>query len=327
MISYLEETRNPLTTLVRDMWLTHMMHWAESRQPMLNKANSIIAVSHVSLSFTTGNRRFRFIVAFNLDRRREAPNRRAKSLIVESIVDQIRAAGGRFLEKIDRDQDFWIQISERCAREKVSHALRDKYPLSTLTDAKSRLKRRLADPNRKTSDYHFIVANERLLRADLPDNVYATDEAVECILTTEIESIGVSVSTVSDSLFVEEQPQVPISSLPRALTREVNPHPVVSQYSNGKRDGLVYASCSDEIFGRRYSSLDCKTNDMFWNLNTSFDSALVPHNVVLGEDIDDEDNEHGDFVDWNDDGDLPHDFTADDCENLVAMLDFASSLP
>ena len=244
-------------------------------------------------------------------------------MVVESIVDQIRAAGGRFVEKLKQDHDFWIQVSDKVAKEKVSHALRDKYPLSTLADAKSRLKRRLADPNRETNDYHFIAANERLLRIDLPDTEYATDEAVEYILTAEIESIGV---TGSDSLFVEERPQVSISSPPRALTREVNPHPVVSQYSDGKRDGLVYASCSGEIFGRRYSSLDHKTNDMSWNLNTSFESALALRNVVLGEDrlyveIDDED-----FADWNNDGDLPHDFTADDCENLVAMLDFASSL-
>ena len=64
---------------------------------------------------------------------------------------------------------------------------------------------------------------------------------------------------------------------------------------------------------------------MFWNLTTTFEPALVPRNVLLGEDrffdgIDDEDNEHEDVADWNNDGDLPHDFTADDCENLVAML-------
>ena len=29
--------------------------------------------------------------------------------------------------------------------------------------------------------------------------------------------------------------------------------------------------------------------------------------------------------DWHNDGDLSHDFTACDCENLVAMLDVASS--
>ena len=35
---------------------------------------------------------------------------------------------------------------------------------------------------------------------------------------------------------------------------------------------------------------------------------------------DDDDSEHEVVADWNNDGDLPHDFTADDCENLVAVL-------
>ena len=246
-------------------------------------------------------------------------------MVVDSIVDQIREAGGRFVEKVARDQDVWLQVSEKVAREKVSHALRDKCPLSTLADAKSSLKRRLADPNRKTDDYHFIAANERLLRVDLPESDHATDEAVEYILTTEIESIGVAASTVSDdSLMVAEQPKVSISSPPSARPREVIPDPVVSRDSGGKRDGLVYAICADNIFGRRFSSLDRKTNDMFWSLNTSFEPDLVPRNVFLGvdcffDDIDDED--------WNDVGDLPQDFNADDCENLGAMLDFAISLP
>ena len=92
--------------------------------------------------------------------------------------------------------------------------------------------------------------------------------------------------------------------------------------------GLVYAVArSDESFGRRSSSLDHKRNDMFWNLTTTFEPALVPPNVVLGDDrsydvldFDDEDNEHEDVADWNNDGDLPHDFTTDYCENLAAML-------
>jgi hypothetical protein len=66
---------------------------------------------------------------------------------------------------------------------------------------------------------------------------------------------------------------------------------------------LVYAIiCADNIFGRRFSSLDHKRNDMFWSLNTSFEPAFVPRNVLLGEDrlygdTDDDDNEHEDFSD------------------------------
>jgi hypothetical protein len=53
----------------------------------------------------------------------------------------------------------------------------------------------------------------------------------------------------------------------------------------------------------------------------------VPPNVVLGDDrsydvldFDDEVYEHEDVANWNNGGDLPHDFTTDYCENLAAML-------
>jgi hypothetical protein len=144
---------------------------------------------------------------------------------------------------------------------------------------------------------------------------------VKYILTNEIESMGVSASTVSDSLFMAEQPQVSISSPPSARPREV---------IGGKWDELVYAIRSDNIFGRRFRSLDHKTSDdMFWSLNASFEPALVPRNVLLDEDrfFDDiygQDHEHENFSYWNNDGDLPLDFNADDCENLVAMLDFST---
>jgi hypothetical protein len=199
----------------------------------------------------------------------------------------MREAGCRFLEKLEREEDVWLQVSEKVAREKVSHALRDKSPVSTLTDAKSRLKRRLADPNNKTDDYHFIAANERLLRVALPDSEHKTDEAVEKILTAEIESIGViSASTVSNSFLGEEQ--------------------------------------------RHASWLDHKINGMFSSLNTSYEPARIPCNLVLGDDlfyddIDDEDTEHETVSGWNNDGDLPQDFNADDCENLMAMLDSSFS--
>jgi hypothetical protein len=66
----------------------------------------------------------------------------------------------------------------------------------------------------------------------------------------------------------------------------------------------VHASRSDESFGRRLSSLDHKTQDMFCNLNTTFQPALAPPNVVLSDDRfydvldwDDKDNEHI-YVSW-----------------------------
>ena len=97
----------------------------------------------------------------------------------------MREAGCRFLEKLEREEDVWLQVSEKVAREKVSHALRDKSPVSTLTDAKSRLKRRLADPNNKTDDYHFIAANKRLLRVDLPEIDHATGNTLLALFSID----------------------------------------------------------------------------------------------------------------------------------------------
>ena len=61
----------------------------------------------------------------------------------------------------------------------------------------------------------------------------------------------------------------------------------------------MHASRSDESFDRRLSSLDHKTQNMLWNLNTTFQPALAPPNVVLRDDsfydvpdLDDKDNEH-----------------------------------
>ena len=198
---------------------------------------------------------------------------------------------------------------------------------------------RLADLNRKTDDSHFIAANEWVLRVHLPDSDHATDDAAGRILTAEIESTRPK-EAIPDpvvSLFAEEQPHVLISSpaqstLPRP--KLVIPRPVINQNSHGRRNGLVHASRSDESFDRHLSSLDHKTQDRLWNLNTTFQPALAPPNVVLRDDsfygvpdLEDKDNEHIDMSvgDWHNDGNLSHDFTADDCENLVAMLDVASS--
>ena len=138
-------------------------------------------------------------------------------MVVKSIVPQrIRAAGGRFLEKLERDQDVWLQVSEEVAGEKVSHAPRDNHPLSNLTDAaKSMHKNRLAAPNRKTDDSHFIAANEWLLRVHLPDSDHATDDAVRRSLTAEIESTRPQ-EAIPDpvvSLFAEDHPHVSVHVL------------------------------------------------------------------------------------------------------------------
>ena len=91
----------------------------------------------------SGNRRFRFIIALNLDRYRYAIDRRAKSKVVNSIVRHVQQLDGRFLEKCDENGETWFPVSSEIARRKVSHALRDTFPLEALRESFCSLKTKL----------------------------------------------------------------------------------------------------------------------------------------------------------------------------------------
>jgi hypothetical protein len=100
-----------------------------------------------------GNRRFRVVVALNLGRYISARTRADKSLVVNSIVEQIREASplGGFVKQ-DRD-GYWHEIGTAQAREKVGHTLRD-----CVTDS--------LRPKATTSDEDRI-ANVRKIQFDL----------------------------------------------------------------------------------------------------------------------------------------------------------------
>ena len=73
-----------------------------------------------------GNIVFREKVSSNVHRYRQARCRMAKSLIVTSIVDDIRSKtpNGGFVKYLDKAQ-CWVEIGDIMARDKVGHALRD----------------------------------------------------------------------------------------------------------------------------------------------------------------------------------------------------------
>ena len=78
-----------------------------------------------------GNKRFRVLCEMNLDRYTAATTKIEKSLIVMSIVDTIRDAGGDDgkgtggFVKEDVQTGRWYEISEAAAREKVGQKLRE----------------------------------------------------------------------------------------------------------------------------------------------------------------------------------------------------------
>jgi hypothetical protein len=72
-----------------------------------------------------GNRRFRVTISLNLRRYMEAPTRREKSAVMQSVVDVLlRHAGARFLKKKKKRIDYLV-LDAKQVRQKIQHALRD----------------------------------------------------------------------------------------------------------------------------------------------------------------------------------------------------------
>jgi hypothetical protein len=80
--------------------------------------------SSLFVSFPVGNKRFRDAVTSALNDYMKANSRFEKSLVVNSIVDIVRAAGGRFLKR-DFQLGKWHELSDQQSKEKVGHAIRD----------------------------------------------------------------------------------------------------------------------------------------------------------------------------------------------------------
>jgi len=84
----------------------------------------------------SGNKRFRVIINQNLDRYMTVPTKTIKSRLIRDIYDEMKKTGFRFFKK-DNHTDTWHEINDQLAREKVSHALRDR-----VKELKKPLKRR-----------------------------------------------------------------------------------------------------------------------------------------------------------------------------------------
>ena len=73
----------------------------------------------------SGNRRFRNIINSNLDKYIAAPTKSSKSKLIRQVHADMQKSGYRFLRK-NSTTGIWYEIEKHNAREKVSHALRDR---------------------------------------------------------------------------------------------------------------------------------------------------------------------------------------------------------
>jgi len=100
---------------------------------------------------TVGNKRFRDAVANSLEDYMQANDRFRKSVVVQSIVEDVHQLGGRFLKKNPKTKE-WYELTDQQAKEKVGHAIRDAVTAQeTRMKKKAKLKKAPKDPDRKPS--------------------------------------------------------------------------------------------------------------------------------------------------------------------------------
>lgn len=112
-----------------------------------------------------GNRSFRVFVGLHLRSYMEANSRLEKTKVVNFVCQEIIDSGGRFLKNKDNDPDVWIQVSQKVAREKVGHALRDavtmRLKLINKQENTNNRRRRASDIDMETQRSASITEIER----------------------------------------------------------------------------------------------------------------------------------------------------------------------
>lgn len=73
----------------------------------------------------SGNKRFRAIINYNVYKYIASPTKSSKSKLVRTVHEHMKKSGFRFLKK-DSSKEGWSVIKDSNAREKLSHALRDR---------------------------------------------------------------------------------------------------------------------------------------------------------------------------------------------------------
>uniref|UniRef100_A0A7S1DCD2 DUF6824 domain-containing protein n=1 Tax=Cyclophora tenuis TaxID=216820 RepID=A0A7S1DCD2_CYCTE len=71
-----------------------------------------------------GNCRLRRMITDHIDRYVQA-NRTEKGDIITDMIDEVRRRGGHFIKRAESRGGRWIEVSDKIAREKIAHALRD----------------------------------------------------------------------------------------------------------------------------------------------------------------------------------------------------------
>jgi hypothetical protein len=117
----------------------------------------------------TGNRRFRATITLAVERFKEAPERKDKSVVIRSVTDMLLGNGGRFLQQVNKNKMgnrsgiFFYALSKQQSRIKVGHALRD------MALAASRAELSSVCPSHASKTVKASTSTSKLLHTFIPD--------------------------------------------------------------------------------------------------------------------------------------------------------------
>jgi hypothetical protein len=268
-----------------------------TEETMNNRLNDVLT------AISVGNRRLRFAISLNLNRYRYAINRKAKRKVVDSILQEIESAGGRFLEKVATQVgDHLIVVSAKTSRLKVSHALRDKIPLNTIQKAKIRLRElfkhhTMKNENSEESVYNAI--NDMIFHTSLDHYGNTCGNHLEKVIGKVIIDF---LERIIDRSKDKESASVPCMTKINCMHKVENPERE-DPFSLVNRI-MKLASVASET--RMKTPFNVENKIQCRSFEGSIERFFYDH-VSETESF---------FVE-----DLPQTFTADDCEQLVASLD------
>jgi hypothetical protein len=137
--------------------------------PIISLGPYDIICGRCSTAFNNiGNRRFRVTISLNVKKYIDAPNRQEKKKVIQTVVDLLlRELGAKFLKR-NKDLQF-VEVSERLARQKVQHALRDMAAMMLFpepTDGSTDDKKDGQPSRKKTKSDEEVPSEQRALLDD-----------------------------------------------------------------------------------------------------------------------------------------------------------------
>jgi hypothetical protein len=232
---------------------------------------------------------------------------------------------------------LFVEAPDKISKEKVSHALRDKYSIASISQAAKKFLRD-APNSSEGREVYYKTATERLLLVSLPESVRSSDENVELILTGEIEALcGDFMSPRCGAKSGVARASSLTPEIPRQVSPVMLPFPADDFAFDDSRlcgslrmqhpgDVVADFHSDDRAKFTEYRGFQPLENVLSWEATSCQQPGLVASDGSFDDarfyEVEDESLPDDILIT----GDLPQSFSEADCENLIAMLDFASSL-